>query len=54
MDKGGAAPTITDAALAIGILAPDRFLGGRIPLDRDLAITAFESHRPSFMPVTQH
>ncbi len=41
--KGGTTPTVTDAALAIGILAPDRFLGGRIPLDRARAIAAFES-----------
>jgi N-methylhydantoinase A len=34
---------VTDAALAIGILAPDRFLGGRIPLDRTGAIAAFAS-----------
>jgi N-methylhydantoinase A len=41
--KGATAPTITDAALVMGVLAPDRFLGGRIPLDRARAVTAFES-----------
>lgn len=41
--KGGTAPTVTDAALAIGILAPDRFVGGKVPLHPDLAAAAFES-----------
>ena len=40
--KGGTAPTVTDAALAIGILAPDRFVGGRVPLFPELAMAAFE------------
>jgi len=40
---GATAPTITDAALVMGILAPDRFLGGRIPLDRGRAVAAFEA-----------
>jgi N-methylhydantoinase A len=40
--KGGLAPTLTDAALLIGILAPDRFLGGKMPLDESLARAAFE------------
>lgn len=41
--NGGRQPTITDAALLIGVLAPDRFLGGKIPLRADLALAAFES-----------
>ncbi len=41
--KGGGRPTITDAALLIGILSPDRFLGGKMPLRSDLADKAFES-----------
>jgi N-methylhydantoinase A len=40
--KGGTAPTITDAALAAGILAPDRFVGGKLPLHPHLAVDAFE------------
>src|SRR5262249_6022358 len=40
--KGGAQPTITDAALLIGILAADRFLGGKMPLDKTLSKKAFE------------
>ncbi len=38
---GGTRPTLTDAALMIGILAPDRFLGGRKPLFLDRAQAAF-------------
>jgi N-methylhydantoinase A len=40
--KGGVKPTLTDAALLIGVLASDRFLGGKMPLDEDLARAAFE------------
>lgn len=31
-DQGGTNPTVTDAALLLGFLAPDRFMGGRIGL----------------------
>jgi len=48
--KGATDPTVTDAALAMGILAPDRFLGGQIPLDRDRAVAAFEALETS-MPL---
>src|SRR5262249_37106155 len=41
--KGGVRPTLTDAALLIGVLVPERFLGGRMPLRTDLARAAFES-----------
>ena len=34
---GGAAPTVTDADLALGYLNPDYFLGGRMALDRPAA-----------------
>ena len=34
---GGAAPTVTDADLALGYLNPDYFLGGRMALDRAAA-----------------
>jgi N-methylhydantoinase A len=33
---------MTDAALLIGILAPDRFLGGKMPLYEDRSLVAFE------------
>jgi N-methylhydantoinase A len=33
--RGGREPTVTDAHLLLGRLAPDKFLGGRMQLDRD-------------------
>ena len=41
--QGGVRPTMSDAALLMGILAGDRFLDGRMPLHDDLARGAFES-----------
>ena len=41
--RGGAAPTITDACLLMGILDPDAFAGGEMPLDEERARTAFAS-----------
>ena len=35
--RGGTDPTVTDANLLLGRLAPDRFLGGELPLDRSAA-----------------
>lgn len=40
--RGGTAATFTDAALAIGYLAPETPLGGRLALDRALGIKALE------------
>ena len=37
---GGSRPTVTDADLVLGYLNPDFFLGGRMSLDRDLALRA--------------
>ncbi|MET9387396.1 hydantoinase/oxoprolinase family protein [Streptomyces sp. NPDC002928] len=37
---GGEQPTVTDADLVLGYLDPDAFLGGRMALDRDLALEA--------------
>jgi N-methylhydantoinase A len=31
--RGGARPTVTDADVVLGLLRPDSFLGGRMPLD---------------------
>jgi N-methylhydantoinase A len=42
-DKGGNRPTVTDAALLIGILDPHRFLNGKMFLREDSAKAAFES-----------
>jgi N-methylhydantoinase A len=36
-DRGGTRPTVTDADVVLGIIDPEYFLGGRIPLRRDLA-----------------
>jgi len=35
--RGGRLPTVTDAYVHLGIIAPDRFLGGQMPLDPALA-----------------
>lgn len=35
--RGGTLPTVTDADVVLGIIDPDYFLGGRIPLRRELA-----------------
>jgi len=40
--KGGDQATFTDAALAVGYLDPDNFLGGEIPLDASLTQEAIE------------
>jgi N-methylhydantoinase A len=41
--RGGTQPTVTDAALLIGILDPAGFAGGEFELDREAARRAFES-----------
>ncbi len=38
--QGGAEPTVTDADLVLGLLAPDNFLGGDMRLDEPAARTA--------------
>jgi N-methylhydantoinase A len=38
--RGGRQPTVTDANLVLGRLAPDHFLGGRMPLDLQAATQA--------------
>ena len=50
--KGGTAPTITDAALLVGILGADRFVGGKVPLHANLAREAFEALDTS-MPLSE-
>lgn len=39
---GGQEPTVTDADLVLGYLSEEAFLGGRMPLSRDLALEALE------------
>ena len=41
--RGGASPTVTDAALLLGYLDPDYFLGGRMQLDVEAAKHAVET-----------
>jgi N-methylhydantoinase A len=40
--RGGDEPTVTDAAVVLGYIDPEYFLGGRIPLDAGAARTALE------------
>ena len=42
--QGGDFPTLSDANLVLGLIAPDTFLGGRLALNRDLAAKAVETH----------
>jgi N-methylhydantoinase A len=42
--QGGTRPTVTDAALILGYLDPDFFLGGRLRLDITAAATALHVH----------
>jgi N-methylhydantoinase A len=41
--KGGTEPTVTDAALILGYLNPEYFLGGALRLDRDAAVRSVET-----------
>jgi N-methylhydantoinase A len=40
--KGGTAPTVTDAAVVLGYLPTDFFCGGKVPLDKELALKAIK------------
>ena len=40
--QGGDSPTVTDAALTLGYIDPDYFLGGRLSVDADAARQAIE------------
>lgn len=42
--RGGTRPTVTDAALVLGYLDPENFLGGRMKLDLPAARQAFADH----------
>ena len=42
--RGGQRPTSTDAAVVLGLIDPDYFAGGDIPLAAGLAVTAMERH----------
>lgn len=41
--RGGTAPCITDCYVAVGLIDPDRFLDGRMKLDRQAALDALAS-----------
>jgi N-methylhydantoinase A len=45
---GGAEPTVTDANLVLGIISPDGLLGGRLPLQTQAALKAFEGLAAKF------
>ena len=40
-DRGGEQPTVTDAYVLLGMIDPDAFLGGQMPLRRDRAEAVF-------------
>src|SRR5690606_20264480 len=42
--RGGTRPTVTDADVLLSIIDPTYFLGGRIPLRRELAEEAIGKH----------
>lgn len=42
--RGGERPTVTDANLVLGYIDPERFLGGRMSLDKEAAERAIETH----------
>jgi N-methylhydantoinase A len=42
--RGGLEPTVTDAAVALGWIDPDYFLGGRLQLDAEAARAAVTEH----------
>ncbi|WP_201447189.1 hydantoinase/oxoprolinase family protein [Conexibacter woesei] len=42
--RGGTRPTVTDANLLLGFMDPQRFMGGKMALDRAAAEAAFEEH----------
>lgn len=42
--RGGTEPTITDANVVLGRLAPEQFLGGEIRLDHQAAVNAIRQH----------
>ena len=42
--RGGTQPTVTDAALVLGLLDTERFLGGAVELEPDLAVEAIQAN----------
>ena len=50
--QGGKLPSVTDADVALGYLNPNYFLGGKMQLDRNLALATIDQHVASPMSVT--
>jgi N-methylhydantoinase A len=46
--RGGTQPTVTDAAVAAGLIDPDGYLDGRVTLDPDAAVAAIERFGEAF------
>jgi len=42
-DLGGTDPTVTDADVALGYIAPDGYFGGKMPLNKDKAVEAIRT-----------
>jgi N-methylhydantoinase A len=42
-NNGGTEPTVTDAMIAMGLIDPANYLGGRVEIRRDLAVEALRS-----------
>lgn len=42
-DLGGTEPTVTDADVVLGYIAPDQYFNGRMPLNPDKAVEAIET-----------
>ena len=42
-DLGGTEPTVTDADVVLGYIAPDGYFGGKMPLDKDKAVDAIRT-----------
>jgi N-methylhydantoinase A len=48
-NNGGSEPTVTDAMVAMDLIDPANYLGGKLELRRDLAVEAIEEHFASPM-----
>ncbi|MFD4195653.1 hydantoinase/oxoprolinase family protein [Amycolatopsis thermoflava] len=51
--KGGTRPAVTDAALVLGLINPDFYLGGTVPLYEDQARAALRKHVAEPLGITE-
>ncbi|MEU6644014.1 hydantoinase/oxoprolinase family protein [Saccharomonospora sp. NPDC046836] len=51
--KGGTRPAVTDAALVLGLINPDYYLGGTVPLYEDQARAALRKHVAEPLGITE-